>query len=170
MLQERFGIPVVEGRRIWRELLDPSERGEISEDAVFEALAAAGGQCEPGAVRQALLDMVRQVPGAVSVLESLHAQGWRTAAASNHLQSWALEWRNRFPWFHLLDPVIISAEIGARKPSHEFFTHLTGRMGVTGAWFVDDRIENVEAAERFGFRGVWVAPDGSWHSCAGAFS
>lgn len=168
MLEERFGIPRAVGQQIWGNLLDTSERGEMAEASVFDILAAAGDSCEPSAIRQTLLNMVRQVPDAVSVLENLHEHGWRTAAASNHLQSWAIEWKNRFPWFRLLNPVVISSEVGARKPSHEFFTEVSRRMGVTGAWFVDDRIENVRAAECSGFRGVWVAPDGLWHLQASA--
>ena len=162
-LEERFGIPHAVGAQIWHDLLDVSERGDISEAAVFEALAAAGDTCDPSAVRQALLDMAYPVSSTVSVLEYLHERGWRTAAASNHLMGWAAEWRNRFSWFRLLDTVVISSDIGVRKPSSEFFTELSRRMGVAGAWFVDDRMENVQGAERSGFRGVWVAPNGSWH-------
>lgn len=162
-LEERFGIPHAMGAQIWHDLLDVSERGDMSEAAVFEALAAAGDDCDPSAVRQALLDMAYPVSSTVSVLEYLHERGWRTAAASNHLMGWAAEWENRFSWFKLLDTVVISSDIGVRKPSSEFFAELSRRMGVTGAWFVDDRLENVRGAERSGFRGIWVAPDGAWH-------
>ena len=155
MLEERFGIPHAVGAQIWHDLLDVSERGDMSEAAVFEALAAAGDTCDPSAVRQALLDMAYPVSSTVSVLEYLHERGWRTAAASNHLMEWAAEWENRFSWFKLLDTVVISSDIGVRKPSSEFFAELSRRMGVTGAWFVDDRMENVQGAERSGFRGVW---------------
>jgi HAD superfamily hydrolase (TIGR01509 family) len=165
-LEERFGIPHAVGAQIWHDLLDVSERGDMSEAAVFEALAAAGANCDPNAIRQALLDMAYPVSNTVSVLEYLHKRGWRTAAASNHLMGWAVEWKNRFSWFKLLDTVVISSDIGVRKPSSEFFAELTYRMGVTGAWFVDDRLENVQGAERSGFRGIWVAPDGSWHMSA----
>jgi HAD superfamily hydrolase (TIGR01509 family) len=162
-LEERFGIPRAVGAQIWCDLLDASERGEIAEAVVFETLAAAGDDCDPNLIRQTLLDMPRPVSNTVAILETLHERGWRTAAASNHLMGWAAEWRNRFSWFDLLDTVVISSDIGARKPSDEFFAELSRRMGVTGAWFVDDRLENVQGAERSGFRGIWVAPDGMWY-------
>lgn len=161
-LEERFGIPRAVGAQIWCDLLDASERGEIAEAVVFETLAAAGDDCDPNLIRQTLLDMPRPVSNTVTILETLHERGWRTAAASNHLMGWAAEWKRRFSWFELLDTVVISSDIGVRKPSDEFFAELSRRMGVTGAWFIDDRLENIQGAERSGFRGIWVAPDGMW--------
>lgn len=163
-LDERFGIPAETGRRIWVELRDPSERGRLPEPDVFETLAAASAQgCEPVAVRRALMDMVRPVPDAVTVLADLHRRGWRTALATNHLRSWIEEWRARFSWFRFFSVAVVSAEVGTRKPEAQFYAHLRAEMAVTGSWFIDDRLQNLAAAQEAGFRAVWVAPDGLWH-------
>ena len=162
-LEEEFGIPFEAGLKIWRDLQDQSERGVMPASKVFQALSTAGTVPDPAGVEQALLDMVRPIPSAVSVLQDLHERGWRTALATNHLRTWVHEWQARFSWFECLDVIVVSAEIGERKPSPKFFARLEERISATGSWFIDDRPENLEAAEKSGFRAVWVSGDGQWH-------
>jgi len=55
-----------------------------------------------------------------------------------------------------LDHVYASHEIGSRKPNAECFHHVLGRMGVSAkrTVFVDDLLENIEAAQVLGMRGI----------------
>ncbi|HTK83913.1 MAG TPA: HAD family hydrolase [Patescibacteria group bacterium] len=50
-------------------------------------------------------------------------------------------------------PVFASCDIGAAKPDHKFFETLQARLVGKKITFLDDRIENIEAALRVG----WVA-------------
>lgn len=53
----------------------------------------------------------------------------------------------------MFDDLFISCEIGCKKPDPAFFRHVQEHLDLDGAavLFWDDRLENVEAARRFGW-------------------
>ena len=74
--------------------------------------------------------------------------GVRTALLSN-------SWGNTYPragWSEMFDAVVISGEVGMRKPDPEIFHHTLGVLGVAPqeTIFVDDLQLNVEAAAALG--------------------
>jgi epoxide hydrolase-like predicted phosphatase len=54
------------------------------------------------------------------------------------------------------DAIVISAEVGAAKPSAKIFQHALDQLGVSPdeAVFVDDFIENIEGCEKLGMKGI----------------
>ena len=56
----------------------------------------------------------------------------------------------------MFDVVVISGEVGMRKPEPEIFAHTLALLGLTAAEcvFVDDLRHNVDAAVELGFVGV----------------
>jgi HAD superfamily hydrolase (TIGR01509 family) len=78
--------------------------------------------------------------------------GLRTAVLSN-------SWGNEYPmqgWDELFDAVVISGEVGMRKPEPRIFRHVLGLIGLAASdcVFVDDLAHNVTAAVELGFVGV----------------
>jgi putative hydrolase of the HAD superfamily len=78
--------------------------------------------------------------------------GVRTALLSN-------SWGNRYPrdgWDEMFDVVVISGEVGMRKPEPEIFELTCSRLGVPAGEcvFVDDLPTNIEAATGLGMTGV----------------
>lgn len=78
--------------------------------------------------------------------------GIRTALLSN-------SWGNRYPrdgWDDMFDVVVISGEVGMRKPEPEIFALTAGRLHVDAGQcvFVDDLRTNVEAADGLGMTTV----------------
>ena len=71
---------------------------------------------------------------------------------------WAVNGRTRclLPGFH-------STDARARKPEPAFFAHIQQHAGAgpDECVFIDDLPTNVEAAERFGWRGIVYRPDGT---------
>jgi putative hydrolase of the HAD superfamily len=64
----------------------------------------------------------------------------------------------------LFDAVVISAEVGMRKPEPRIFRHAAGLLGLRPAdcIFIDDIEANVAAAEQLGFTGILHSgPDGT---------
>ncbi|MEU6225287.1 HAD family phosphatase [Streptomyces sp. NPDC047042] len=59
------------------------------------------------------------------------------------------------PWLHDLDHVVFSGKIGAAKPAPAAFQHCVAALRATPAdfLFVDDREENVRAAQAVGMNG-----------------
>lgn len=81
-----------------------------------------------------------------------HDAGIRTALMSN-------SWGNDYPrdgWAQMFDVVVISGEVGMRKPEPGIFAHTLGLLGLRASEcvFVDDLRYNVDAAVALGFVGV----------------
>jgi putative hydrolase of the HAD superfamily len=90
----------------------------------------------------------------VELLRQLRAAGVRTALLSN---SWGLTAYPTHLFPELFDAVVISAEVGMRKPEERIFRHAAQLLGLPPAEcvFVDDLEANVLAAEALGMTGVW---------------
>jgi epoxide hydrolase-like predicted phosphatase len=87
-------------------------------------------------------------PEMVALVAQIKQTGVRTGLLSN-------SWGNFYPrdgWDDLFDVVVISGEVGMRKPEPEIFAHATDLLGVAPAdcVFVDDLSPNVAAAHALG--------------------
>jgi len=134
------------------------ERGECAEEE-FERLLAAelthldgrpvaaegllARMFAAGAMEAAMLDLVR----------SLRQAGVRTALLSN---SWGAGDYPRHLFPELFDVVVISSEVGMRKPEERIFRHTAGLLALQPreCVFIDDIEANVAAAEAIGLVGV----------------
>ncbi len=80
------------------------------------------------------------------------AAGIRTALLSN-------SWGNAYPehlFDGMFDVVVISGDVGMRKPEERIFTHTLEKLGLPAQTcaFVDDLRHNVDAAVSFGLVGI----------------
>ncbi|HTU72184.1 MAG TPA: HAD family phosphatase [Trebonia sp.] len=87
------------------------------------------------------------------LIRQLRARGLKTALLSN---SWGLAGYPREDFPALFDAVVISGEVGMRKPESRIFTHTVGLLGVQArdCVFVDDIAANIAAAEALGMTGI----------------
>jgi putative hydrolase of the HAD superfamily len=87
------------------------------------------------------------------VLRAVHDAGVPTALLSN---SWGLADYPRHLFPEMFDAVVISAEVGMRKPEERIFRHAADLLGVALAEcvFIDDIKANVVAAEALGMTGL----------------
>lgn len=93
------------------------------------------------------------IPGSVALLRALRAAGRPTLGLTNFAaETFALA-RRLYPFLEWLDPVAVSAEIGAIKPEPEIYAALEARCGLPpeALLLVDDRAENVRAARARGW-------------------
>jgi putative hydrolase of the HAD superfamily len=86
------------------------------------------------------------------VLRRARAAGIRTCLLSN-------SWGNSYPreqFAELFDGVVISGEVGLRKPDPEIFQHALELLDLPPheCAFIDDIEHNIRAAERLGIVGV----------------
>jgi len=101
-------------------------------------------------------DMIAgEVPGTADVVRDLHAAGTRLLVLSN-MPADVLHVIEGFEWLDLFDGVVVSGQEGVIKPDPAIYRILVDRHGVDPATaaFVDDRLENVEAATALGFHGI----------------
>lgn len=97
-----------------------------------------------------VLDAVRQ----------LHLDGYKLAICTNNFTELGAVWRDGLP-LDLFDAVVVSCEVGFRKPDAEMFNHVTDRLGVDpgSVVLVDDFEANVDGARRVGWHGLLVGSD-----------
>ena len=134
------------------------ERGECTV-ADFESLLAprlvttTGGSVQPAGLLTRMLSASRPVPAMYQLVRDLRAAGVRTALLSN---SWGDGGYPREDFPGLFDAVVISAEVGMRKPEPRIFLHTAGLLGIdpAGCVFIDDLDRNVAAAVGCGMTGV----------------
>jgi epoxide hydrolase-like predicted phosphatase len=133
------------------------ERGECANEEFEQALARELVLVTGGPVAAVGL-LGRMFAGSsldeamIGAFRRLHAVGVPTGMLSN---SWGGGYpRELFP--ELFDVVVISSEVGMRKPEARIFEHAAGLLGLPPAEciFIDDIEANVMAAEQLGFRGV----------------
>ena len=81
------------------------------------------------------------------------SSGIRTALLSN---SWGDQYL-RDGWQNMFDAVVISGEVGMRKPEQRIFELTLAELGLQAkeCVFVDDHVGNIRAAGGLGIVGVW---------------
>jgi 2-haloacid dehalogenase len=106
------------------------------------------------AFRERWLEMLRgTITESVSVLSRLHQCKVPLYALSNWAADTFALSAERLPFLDLFSGVLISGEVGVRKPDPRIFQLLGERYGVEPetSVFIDDTRENVEAARALGF-------------------
>jgi len=133
------------------------ERGEIAveefERMLSSALADEGSTVqEQGLVGAMFADLSIYEDSMTSLVTRAHAAGIRTGLLSN---SWGMEY-DRSDWLEMFDAVVISGEVGMRKPEPEIFELALERIELPAGEcvFIDDMAHNVAAAERAGLAGI----------------
>jgi len=133
------------------------ERGELEvadfEQHLAEALTAVAGRpvAAPGLL-QRLFGHFEHAPAMNALVVRAKQLGIRTALLSN-------SWGNSYPdhlFDGMFDAIVISGEVGLRKPEPEIYHHTLGLLDMQAheCVFVDDLQVNVEAAVRLGLIGV----------------
>lgn len=133
------------------------ERGEIEvpdfERRLADAMSVHGSTVRAdGLLRRMFAGLELAEESMVGLVRRAKAQGLRTALLSN-------SWGNDYPregWDTLFDAVVISGEVGMRKPEHRIYQHVLDLLGLTPsqAVMVDDLQPNVAAAVEVGMVGV----------------
>jgi epoxide hydrolase-like predicted phosphatase len=133
------------------------ERGEI-ELADFEIELAArlkrvdGEPVSSSGLIQRMFDRFSHAPDMNGLVRRARQEGIKTALLSN-------SWGNEYPrsgWSEMFDEIVISGEVGMRKPEPEIFHHTLKLLDVKPgqAVFVDDLAINIRAAADIGMVGI----------------
>ena len=134
------------------------ETGEITEEQFDEAVAsllsdACGKAIAPLGLKQRMFALVKPDDAMWSAVGAARTTGVRTGLLSN-------SWGGRdYPLDELrqiFDTLVISGEVGMRKPQPEIYLLAAERAGARpeDCVFVDDFSVNVEGAEAVGMKGI----------------
>jgi epoxide hydrolase-like predicted phosphatase len=133
------------------------ERGELAledfEHLLSAALTDEGSLVEAqGLVGRMFADLAIYEDSMTSLVTRARVAGVRTGLLSN---SWGNEY-DRSDWEEMFDVVVISGEVGMRKPERGIFELALQRIDLQGAEcvFIDDMAHNVAAAAQAGLVGI----------------
>jgi epoxide hydrolase-like predicted phosphatase len=127
--------------------LDAYERGEYDDSVFLPRFAQALGL--PGHAMDGFLDDVRPDDRMFAAVAALRNHGVRVGLLSN---SWGMSGYPRERLTDAFDGVVISGEVGMRKPEPQIYRHAAGVIGVDPGHcvFVDDTEAQLEAAAQAG--------------------
>ena len=150
-----FGDPIGQEARL--NPVHAHERGEMELPDVAERLAVAltertGRPHASDGLLRGVFDRLDHAPEMSGLVRRAHAAGLTTALLSN-------SWGNNYPrdgWDEMFDAVVISGEVGMRKPEPQIYEHTCALLGLSPAAcvFVDDVVPNVRAAVSVGMVGI----------------
>ena len=131
-------------------------RIELDEFEVWLATELSGGTAtslDATGLKQRIFSGMEPDQHMTDAVRRAHAAGVRTALVSNSWGATGYE-RDRFP--ELFDAVVVSGEIGMRKPDPDIFLHTAKLLGLDpeACVFVDDLLQNVEGARAVGMTGI----------------
>jgi len=135
-----------------RELMLGFETGAIAEEQ-FEPLLARSLGVAPAALIDRLFAGARPDDAMIEAVRRARASGIRTGLVSN---SWGTTRYPRDLLAELFDAIVISGEVGMRKPSPEIYALGAERIGLAPAncVFVDDLSGNLGPAAELGMATV----------------
>lgn len=98
---------------------------------------------------------INEIPETIILVKMLQSQGYQTAMLSDVTQYQA-EIIRKIGYYNLFSPVLLSYEIGVKKPNPEAFQILLKKLNkpASSVLFIDDKIENVEAAKNQGIDAI----------------
>lgn len=133
------------------------ERGEMAIPDFERELARRltthdGRELEPEGLLSRMFAGFRKQQPMFDVVRRARGEGLRTALLSN---SWGMDYP-REEWDELFDAVVISGEVGMRKPEPAIYRHAAAALGLDPGEcvFVDDLGTNVKGAVAVGMVGV----------------
>jgi putative hydrolase of the HAD superfamily len=134
------------------------ERGESPAEEFERILAAQlfrtdGGPVAAEGLLKRMFAASERVPAMEDAIRALRESGVRTALLSN---SWGYDDYPREDFPSLFDAVIISGDVGMRKPDEAIFLRAAEALGLAPAQcvFIDDLEANVAAAADCGMTGL----------------
>ena len=97
-----------------------------------------------------------QNPAMVAWQLALKQQGLLTAILSNMGDSVLESVEREFAWIHRFDVLVWSYQLGIAKPAPAIYLHTLAKLGTKPdeTLFIDDRLENVEAAQALGIQAI----------------
>jgi len=98
---------------------------------------------------------LKTIPGMIALVKDLQKQGYQTALLSNVRKNQAAI-KRKLGYYELFNPILLSYEIGARKPHRKAYDILLRRLNASPQQviFIDNKRSNVEAAKSMGMDAI----------------
>jgi len=145
---------------LWASLYIEASLGHISPHELWQRFRRQVdlGSVSAGREDQEFLSRIHlrepDVPATLAALKRRYTVG----LLSNHVGSWARALLQRFDLLHLFDGVVISSDIGARKPDPPTYLHICERIQVPPehAVYVADEEEDLVGCQAVGMFPIFI--------------
>lgn len=161
LMRRHSGLDEPDFQREYWAHRDDYDRGTVDSEAYWDRIAAGAGNRFTGATRSELtrLDVDLWTDMNQPMLDwvnHLHAAGVRTGILSNIGDAMAAGIRHKFDWIGRFDHAVWSHELKLRKPEPAIYAAAAKGLNVppNEILFLDDKQENIQAAEDFGMQGL----------------
>jgi HAD superfamily hydrolase (TIGR01509 family) len=141
-------------------LLEHYESGRMGSEAFYESLRRqAGVRLTYAAFRSAFADIFVPIQSMIEAHAAVRRQGTPTYILSNTNEIAIAHIREQYPFFNQFQGYVLSYEVGALKPVAAIYATLErlANCAPRDLFYLDDRPENVEAAQARGWRAAIVA-------------
>jgi putative hydrolase of the HAD superfamily len=158
MLASVLDLSQTEASSLMSELQIAKQQG-ISLDRFWKEYEGTSGKLLPPnwmeMYEEIRMEAIRAKPEMIHYVEALRNQGYRVAMLSNTTPSRA-DFIRKQGFYRYFEPVVLSCDIGVKKPQREAFMRLLDQLGVGAEYciLIDDKPENIEAACLLGIDGV----------------
>lgn len=127
---------------------------EVFREEVSKLVGYGGGASE---FEEAFADIFSEMPAMIAWQERLRAAGVPTYIFSNTNELAVQHIQSLHSFFERFDGYVYSYECGAMKPDSRMYEAVEALVGVNPSqlFYIDDRLENVEAAVKRGWQTVW---------------
>jgi putative hydrolase of the HAD superfamily len=133
-------------------------RGELAEAELIARTVERCGRTAADLTRvlDAVRDSLVEKPDTVEILRALHRRGTPLFCLSDMPMSVFSYVRQRYAFWSVFRGIVVSGDVGMRKPGRAIFEHLLSRYGLDAAEtvFVDDLPRNVEGARVVGLDAI----------------
>lgn len=153
-----FGIPSKDIKPLLAQLKNHLFMGG-DEQFFWENVAKSRGRALPPTwladFRALLACAIQDIPGTLTLIKSLQQQGFQVALLSNVRKDKA-EVLRKLGYYSYFNPVLLSCDLGYAKPDPYIFQILLHTLQVPkeACVFVDNRIENITAAQALGIDSI----------------
>lgn len=153
-----LGVDYIDYASVIQQVIDELMCGRCSESQLFHELAHKLKVPIPTQTEGVIEDYFKvhyhRHEEVYALAAEVRSRGYITAIVSNTSAYHYAGWRHDVEG--IFDPIILSHEVGAMKPSSEIYEYALHKVGAAPGevFFVDDRAENVAAAKTIGIHAV----------------
>lgn len=157
-IAQYFNISKEEGLEAWAQYKKAINQGIDDADFWLEYANSKGVELSSSWLEQlgeVKFNSIKVTPGMIELVKELQHQGYPTALLSNVAKSQA-EIKRKLGYYELFDPLLLSYEIGIKKPDPKAYHILLERLQIPPKeiLFIDNAPPNVEAAKSLGFDAI----------------
>jgi len=130
--------------------------GKISENEYWDHfLKASKVKVDREELKDRVRSELRPIEKNVEILPLLKSQ-YKLTVLSNHSREWSEFMREEFDFFNYFDQIIISCDVGLRKPDPRIYQLTVKRLESKPeeCLFIDDKKRNTDSAQKAGIKTI----------------